>query len=70
MGFYDKRKNVTDYINMTKGYDGRDLITILKKHLPTGSTVLELGMEAGKDLDILKNSFRVIVAVKFQIQTG
>jgi len=47
------------YISMAKGFDGRQLIDILKNHLKKGSTVLELGMGPGKDLDIMKKDFKV-----------
>lgn len=50
MGYFDDEKNVEDYIRMADGYDGRVLIDILLKHLPEGSTVLELGMGPGVDL--------------------
>lgn len=59
MGFFDKRSNVDEYIQMAKGYDGRELIDILKTHLPAGSTVLELGMGPGVDLDLLAKTFKV-----------
>ena len=59
MGFYDSRENVDQYIKMAAGYDGRGLIEILKSHLPAGSSVLELGMGPGVDLDILARYFTV-----------
>lgn len=59
MTFWDDRKNVNDYIKMAQGFDGEELIEILKKHLPEGRTVLELGMGPGKDLDILGRTYQV-----------
>ena len=59
MGYFDERKNVDEYIQMAEGYDGRELIAILAKHLPGGSTVLELGMGPGKDLDLLARTYTV-----------
>jgi trans-aconitate methyltransferase len=59
MGYFDERKNVDDYIHMAEGYDGRDLIAVLQKHLPARSTVLELGMGPGKDLDLLAQTYQV-----------
>ena len=47
MGFYDDDKNVEQYIQMAEGYDGKLLIDILLKHLPSKSSVLELGMGPG-----------------------
>jgi len=59
MGFFDNQKNINQYLKMAEGYDGRDLITVLKKYLPADSTVLELGMGPGKDLDILAVDYDV-----------
>ena len=60
MGYFDERKNVDEYIKMAKGYDGQELIAVLKMHLPAGATVLELGMGPGKDLDLLAQTYTVI----------
>ena len=57
MGYFDKRENVDQYLQMAEGYDGRELIAILQKHLPAGASVLELGMGPGKDLDLLAESY-------------
>jgi cyclopropane fatty-acyl-phospholipid synthase-like methyltransferase len=59
MAYFDDRKNVDDYIKMAAGYDGGELIEILKKHLPIGSSILELGMGPGIDLQILSADFEV-----------
>lgn len=59
MGWYNSKKNVNEYIKMAEGYDGKILIDILKKILPGGSTVLELGMGPGKDLGLLKKYYMV-----------
>lgn len=59
MGFFDDKKNIDEYIKMADGYDGRELIELLKKHLKKGSSVLELGMGPGKDFDILNVDFEV-----------
>lgn len=57
MEYWNNKKNVEEYIKMSEGYDGRELIEILKKYLSEGSSVLELGMGSGKDLDILNKTF-------------
>lgn len=59
MGYFDDAENVEAYIKMAEGYDGRELITVLRKYLDPGATVLELGMGPGKDLDLLREHFRV-----------
>ncbi len=42
---------------MAEGYDGGELVDVLKKYLPPGSTILELGMGPGKDLALLAEAF-------------
>ncbi|MGB7339428.1 MAG: methyltransferase domain-containing protein [Phototrophicaceae bacterium] len=59
MSYYDDEKNVEQYIKMAEGYDGQLLINILEKYLVKGSSVLELGMGAGKDLQLLSKAFEV-----------
>jgi trans-aconitate methyltransferase len=57
VGFFDTADGVRRYIEMAEGHDGRELVAILKKHLPEGASVLELGMGPGKDLDLLRVPF-------------
>ena len=57
MSFYDDKKTALQYISMADGYDGRELIEVLKSHLPEGASVLELGMGPGIDLNLLKAHF-------------
>jgi cyclopropane fatty-acyl-phospholipid synthase-like methyltransferase len=67
MGYFDTEKNVEDYIDMVKDYDGTELIEILKKYLKNGSSLLELGMGPGKDLDILREYYKVTGSDSSQI---
>ena len=67
MGFFDTEKGVQEYIKMAEGYDGAELIEILQEFVPDNSTVLELGMGPGKDLDILHKIFNVIGSDSSQI---
>ena len=60
MTHFDQGDRAQEYIRMSEGYDGSELIQVLKKHMPSKSRVLELGMGPGKDLDILRQSYRVI----------
>jgi trans-aconitate methyltransferase len=46
-------------MRMADGYDGRELVEVLKNHLPADSTILELGMGPGKDLDMLSKDYKV-----------
>ena len=59
MGFFETEQGVRQYLEMAEGYDGRDLVAVLGTHLSAGSSVLELGMGPGKDLDLLRASFEV-----------
>ena len=59
MGFFDTEKGVKEYIKMAEGFDGAELIKILRNFLSDGSSVLELGMEPGKDLDLLQKYYSV-----------
>ena len=59
MGYFDDEANVDEYTAMAEGYDGRELVEVLRKHLPAGSTVLELGMGSGKDLGLLSEHYQV-----------
>jgi len=67
MGFFDTEKGVDEYIKMAEGYDGTELIKILQEFVPEKSTVLELGMGPGKDLDILSKTFTVTGSDNSQI---
>jgi len=59
MGYFDDPVHAREYIRMCRGYDGRELIAVLKRYLPPGTRILELGMGPGKDLDLLAKCFRV-----------
>ena len=67
MGFFDTEKGVDQYFKMAEGYDGAELIKILQRFLTEKSTVLELGMGPGKDLDILGKTFTVTGSDNSQI---
>ena len=59
MGFYDSIENVESYIKMAEGYDGREIIEVLRQYLKPGAAVLELGMGPGVDLEILTETYTV-----------
>ena len=67
MGYFDERCNVEQYIQMAEGYDGRDMVATLRRHLSPGSTVLEIGIGPGKDLDILSEFYSVTGSDSSQI---
>ena len=43
---------------MAEGYDGKEFIPVLRKHLKQDATLLELGMGPGKDVELLSDFFR------------
>jgi hypothetical protein len=57
LDYYDNEKNVQEYIKMCEGYNGEELIKKLSKYIKQNSTVLELGMGPGTDLDILNRAY-------------
>ncbi|MEM7221163.1 MAG: class I SAM-dependent methyltransferase [Pseudomonadota bacterium] len=57
MSYYDDAQNVEQYVQMADGYDGSELIKVLRTYLSDGSSVLELGMGPGKDLDLLSKHY-------------
>ena len=59
MNYFDVQKNVENYIKMAEGYDGHEMIPILRKYLSDGASVLELGMGPGKDFELLSAHYRV-----------
>ena len=59
MGYYDSENNAKEYIRIAEGFDGRELIGRLHEFLNPGSTVLELGMGPGTDLEILSERYEV-----------
>jgi SAM-dependent methyltransferase len=59
MDYFDDERNVEEYISMAEGYDGRQFVPVLRKYLKDCSTVLELGMGPGKDLELLSEHFQV-----------
>lgn len=59
MNYFNNRKNAAEYILMSEGYDGREVVAVLKEYLKAGSRVLEIGMGPGRDIPILAEHFQV-----------
>lgn len=59
MGYYDEPENVDQYEKMCQEYDGSQLYLFVEKHLPTGSSILELGTGPGHDLQYLNENYNV-----------
>lgn len=67
MDFFDSEKNVSEYIKMAKGYDGKDLVRKLTNYLPKESTLLELGMGPGVDLKMLSRYYNTTGSDRSQV---
>lgn len=59
LSFYEDPKNVDHYTAFTPAHDGAELVDALCAVLPAGSTLLEIGMGPGKDLDLLAETHAV-----------
>lgn len=70
MGFYDSEDGIRQYMQLAEGYDGREIINKLKNYLEPGSTVLEVGMGPGIDLDILAEDYAVTGSDQSQVFLG
>lgn len=57
--YFHTRKNAAEYILMTDGYDGREIVKQLERHLAPRARVLELGMGPGRDIPLLEENYRV-----------
>lgn len=57
--FYQSEDNAKEYIRMAEGFDGAELIEKLKKELPLGSTLLEIGSGPGTDFLLLQKDYQV-----------
>ncbi|MGH1489873.1 MAG: class I SAM-dependent methyltransferase [Acidimicrobiales bacterium] len=57
---YDTADGVENYTAVAEGYDGRTHVNRLAELLAPGSTVLELGIGPGVDLDMLAETFTVV----------
>ncbi len=60
MEFFLDRKNVEEYKSMIEDYDNTYIIGELKKYLPLGARLLELGMGSGVDLLTLAEDYTVV----------
>jgi cyclopropane fatty-acyl-phospholipid synthase-like methyltransferase len=58
--YYQTRKSILEYIEMARGYDGRYIISKLKRFLASGSEILEIGSGPGTDWKILNESYTVL----------
>jgi len=59
MEYYNTKKGIEEYILHSQDWKGPKIDKILKKYLPKKSTLLELGIGPGRDLDVLKKTYAV-----------
>ena len=57
--YYTTKESVEEYIRMAQGHDGSKHILKLKKFLPPGASVLEIGSGPGTDWKILNKYYTV-----------
>ena len=58
--YYKTKDSVAEYIRLAKDVNGAKLIKKLRKILPKGSSVLELGSGPGSDWKILSQTYDVV----------
>lgn len=58
-GYYHTKDSVKEYIHLSKEVSGAALIEELKKVLPAGQSVLEIGSGPGTDWKILSETYQV-----------
>ena len=58
--YYHTKESVEEYVRLSKGFSGKDLIERLGKVLVTNAAVLELGSGSGTDWNILNKTYVVI----------
>ncbi|MBC8312114.1 MAG: class I SAM-dependent methyltransferase [Candidatus Marinimicrobia bacterium] len=59
MHYYKELKNAKEYIKRAEGFDGKRFIPVLQKYLKKDSTLLEIGMGPGTDVDLLSKFYNV-----------
>lgn len=58
--YYHTKESVDQYIAAAEGFNGSELINELRKHLPVGMSVLEIGSGPGADFEILMADYPVV----------
>jgi len=57
--YYHTKASVDEYIKQARGHNGRYAIMKLRKYLPDGSSLLELGSGPGTDWQILQQYYKI-----------
>ena len=58
--YYQTKESVEEYIKMAQGHDGKQIIAKLRKYLPPGSHLLEIGSGPGTDWKLLQEQYQVL----------
>ncbi|WP_297520157.1 class I SAM-dependent methyltransferase [uncultured Clostridium sp.] len=59
MNCFNNKETVEKFLKRHKNYDGR-VALILRSYLKKGASVLNIGLNNGKDFDILKQTYEVV----------
>jgi len=57
---YHTKESVEEYIKMALGHDGKLIIAKLRKYLPPGAHLLEIGSGPGTDWELLQEQYKVL----------
>ena len=58
--YYHSKESVDEYISLSQGFNGSNLIAQLEKVLAAGASVLEIGSGPGKDYELLRKNYEVV----------
>ena len=58
--YYSTKESVKEYIKMARGHDGKLIIAKLRKYLPPGAHLLEIGSGPGTDWKLLSKDYQVV----------
>ena len=58
--YYHSKESVDEYISLSQGINGSNLILQLKDILPAGAKVLEIGSGPGSDYELLRETYDVV----------
>ncbi|MGL4450920.1 MAG: class I SAM-dependent methyltransferase [Sarcina sp.] len=59
MNCFDSREKVEKFLKRHKSYDGR-IALILRSYMKKGASVLNIGLNDGKDFEVLKQTYDVV----------
>lgn len=57
--YYHTKESVEEYVRLSKGFSGKELIEKLRKVLAPNATILEIGSGSGTDWNILNETYSI-----------